>query len=93
MIYMMSFGWIPGCTEFASQRPDSPVDPESGFDWVDLLEDIYYICESSITCPDLHRTQIFFSDYPRTGIQKGSLGGYIDIGCLRYTSSPGPGCN
>ena len=48
--YMMSIGWVQGCAEFASQRPDRPIDSGVEFNWEGLLKDTYYNCECS---PDL----------------------------------------
>ena len=49
--YMMSIGWIPGCTTYASQQADRPIDPAVQFDWEGLLKDTYYNCKSPYAEP------------------------------------------
>ena len=61
---MMSFGWIPGCSTYESQRPDRPIDPTVQFDWEGLLWSTYNDCNNE------------------------GLGGYVDVGCLRYGFFP-----
>ena len=47
VIYLMSVGWIQGCTSQTSEKMDRPLDPNSEFDWQTLLKNNYYQCTSS----------------------------------------------
>ena len=90
--YMMSIGWIPRCTTYASQRADRPIDPAVQFNWQGLLKDTYYKCKSPCVGPHtlahLCENCALIFVFPTIGTGNEGLGGYVDVGCLRYGFFP-----
>ena len=44
VIYLMSVGWIQGCTARTEEKMDRPLDPDVACDWQALLKNNYYSC-------------------------------------------------
>ena len=90
VVYLMSVGWIPDCTLQTSQKMDRPLNPNKEFDWQGLLKNNYYGCTLSSPAYSAvtWRGSVAVLTYHDPGTGNKGLGGYTDVGCLRYGFFP-----